>query len=264
MIDLTPLDVRKKRGDFRKGMRGYDTQEVDNFLEMVAERLEDLVRENLQLKERTQSLEQQVKSQTDREEAVREALVTAQSLRTDIRDQAQREADKVVEDARTEARRMVAEAEAEVRMRLRNAERQADQAVHTIGELERRRLRFLRSFRQMLEREMDVVEVEESRTPLEERSFELELGPLRAAAASASVALTADDSGEDDGDAPYDPADLAPDAESALEEDSGSPDSVKGITGGENVPDQVSLDAPRRADNLLLYLDDDVELKDRD
>ena len=25
MIDLTPLDVRKKKGDFRKGLRGYDT-----------------------------------------------------------------------------------------------------------------------------------------------------------------------------------------------------------------------------------------------
>jgi len=275
MIDLTPLDVRKKRGDFRKGMRGYDTQEVDNFLEMVAERLEDLVRENLQLKERTQSLEHQVKSQTDREEAVRDALVTAQSLRTDIRDQAQREADKVVEDARTEARRMVAEAEAEVRMRLRNAERQADEAVRTIAELERRRLRFLRSFRQMLEREMDVVEVEESRTPLEERSFELELGPLRAAAAStvepvtdAASAMSDTDGSDDDGDAPYDPADLAPDPEPTLQQatdgSQSAADSSEGTAEPDEAPDQMPLDAPRRADNLLLYLDDDVELKDRD
>ncbi len=40
MIDLTPLDVRKKRGDFGKGLRGYDPQEVDGFLELVAERME--------------------------------------------------------------------------------------------------------------------------------------------------------------------------------------------------------------------------------
>lgn len=276
MIDLTPLDVRKKRGDFRKGMRGYDTQEVDNFLEMVAERLEELVRENLQLKDRRQSLEHQVKSQTDREEAVRDALVTAQSLRADIRDQAQREADKVVEDARTEARRMVAEAEAEVRMRLRNAERQADQAVHTIAELERRRLRFLRSFRQMLEREMDVVEVEESRTPLEERSFELDLGPLRAAAAStaepvvtdAASALSDTDGSDDDEDPPYDPADLAPDPEPTLQQAADgsrtAADSAEGPAEPDEAPDEMSPDAPRRADNLLLYLDDDVELKDRD
>ena len=43
MIDLTPLDVRKKRGDFRKSMRGYDPQEVDTFLDLVAMRMEELV-----------------------------------------------------------------------------------------------------------------------------------------------------------------------------------------------------------------------------
>ena len=58
MIDLTPLDVRNKRGDFKRLMRGYDPQEVDIFLELVAERLEGLVRENLQLKDRTATLQQ--------------------------------------------------------------------------------------------------------------------------------------------------------------------------------------------------------------
>lgn len=259
MIDLTPLDVRKKRGDFRKGMRGYDTQEVDNFLEMVAERLEDLVRENLQLKERMQLLEQQVRSQTDREEAVRDALVTAQSLRADIRDQAQREADKVVEEARTEARRMVAEAEAEVRMRLRHAQRQADEAVHTIGELERRRLRFLRSFRQMLEREMDVIEVEESRTPLEERSFELELGSLRQAAGATAPVIDA--AAEDE--PPNDPVELAPEPTS-IDEVEGVADVTEAAADSANALDQDSSDATRLTDNLMLYLDEDVELKDRD
>ena len=47
MIDLTPLDVRNKRGDFKRAMRGYEPHEVDLFLEMVADRLEALVRENL-------------------------------------------------------------------------------------------------------------------------------------------------------------------------------------------------------------------------
>jgi len=174
MIDLTPLDVRNKRGDFRKGLRGYESVEVDTFLEIVAERLEALVRENLQIKERSHALERQVKLQVEREEAVRDALVTAQELRTEIREQARREADKLVEDARTEARRLVAEAEAEVRIRARGAERKADDIARSLAELERGRLRFLRSFRQLLEREMDLVEVEEARMPLEDRAFELD------------------------------------------------------------------------------------------
>ena len=54
MIELTPLDVRKKRGDFAKALRGYEAQEVDVFLELVAERMEALVKENLQLRERSE------------------------------------------------------------------------------------------------------------------------------------------------------------------------------------------------------------------
>ena len=54
MIDLTPLDVRKKRGDFKKSLRGYDPLEVDGFLELVAERMEELVKANMTLEERAQ------------------------------------------------------------------------------------------------------------------------------------------------------------------------------------------------------------------
>ena len=51
MIDLTPLDVRKKRGDFRRILRGYEPEEVDTFLQLVAERMEELVKENVSPRE---------------------------------------------------------------------------------------------------------------------------------------------------------------------------------------------------------------------
>ena len=179
MIDLTPLDVRNKRGDFKKLMRGYDPQEVDVFLELVAERLEMLTRENIALRERAQTLQQQVTSQLDREHAVQEALVTAQELRADIRGQAQRAAENVLKEAETEGRRLIAEAEAEARTKLRGSERRLEQISDALEEIERRRLRFLKEFRQLLERELDVVEVEEERTPLQDRTIDLELGGRR-------------------------------------------------------------------------------------
>jgi DivIVA domain-containing protein len=183
MIDLTPLDVRSKRGDFKKLMRGYDPQEVDGFLELVAERLEALIRENMALKERAGALQAQVTSQSDREQAVQAALVTAQELRADIRNQAQREAENITKSAETESRRLIAEAEAEVRTKLRSSERRAEKLADEIKELERRRARFLKDFRQLLERELDVVDVESDRMPLEERTIDLELGSRRAGVA---------------------------------------------------------------------------------
>ena len=176
MIDLTPLDVRNKRGDFKKLLRGYDPHEVDVFLEIVAERLEVIVRENIQLRERSETLERQVSSQSGREHAVQEALVSAQELRADIKGQAQRESDHLLKEAETEARRLIAEAGAEVRKQIRDAERKLQMGQDSLEEMERRRTRFLKAFRQLLEREMDVVEVEQERPPLEDRAIDMDLG----------------------------------------------------------------------------------------
>jgi cell division initiation protein len=165
MIDLTPLDVRNKRSDFKKILRGYDPQEVDVFLQLVAERMEGLVRETIQLRERAETLQRQVSSSSGRERAVQEALVTAQELRADIRASAQREAELVVQGAHAEARGIIAD-----------AERRLESMKDSLIEVERRRTRFLKNFRQLLERELDDVAVEESRTPLEERAIELRLG----------------------------------------------------------------------------------------
>lgn len=172
MIDLTPLDVRKKRGDFGKGVRGYNVQEVDSFLELVAERLEEVVKENITLRERVDRLAEQVTAQTGRERAVHEALVTAQQLREEIQENARREADLITRDAESRAREIVGE-----------AERKATDRAESLHELERRRKRFLASFRQFLEREIDAVTVEEGREPVRRSQvIEMDLGGRRAVA----------------------------------------------------------------------------------
>ncbi|MDE3002799.1 MAG: DivIVA domain-containing protein [Gemmatimonadota bacterium] len=193
MIDLTPLDVRNKRGDFKKIMRGYDPQEVDIFLELVAERLETLVRETIQLRERTQTLQNQVDAQAGREQAVQNALVTAQELRAEMQTQAQREADHIVKEAEVEARRLLAEVEAEVRSRLSEVERRLDQGQHALDDLERRRARFLTEFRGLLEREMDAVSVEEGRMPMQDRVIDLDLGVPRGQAPEGTTDATLSD-----------------------------------------------------------------------
>ncbi len=187
MIDLTPLDVRKKRGDFGKGLRGYDPQEVDTFLELVAERLEEVVKENMTLRERAERLADQVNQQTGREKAVQDALVTAQQLRDEMKSTAEREADltrreadgdakRIREEAENAARKLVDDAEAEARAILRDAESKLRERQELLSELERRRERFLAGFRQLLERELEACEIEEQRNPeAGEVAVELEL-----------------------------------------------------------------------------------------
>lgn len=156
MIDLTPLDVRKKADDFRKVLRGYDTDEVNGFLQLAAERLEELVKENITLRERSERLEQQVIAHEGRERAVQEALVMAQQLREDLKVQAKREAELLRKEAESNLQRRVVEADQKI-----------ERGRQTLAELEKRRLRFLKALRSLLQRELEALEVEESK-PLEE------------------------------------------------------------------------------------------------
>ena len=165
MIDLTPLDVRKKRGDFGKGLRGYDPQEVDTFLELVAERMEVLVKENLAFRGTIDELGKKVGIQEGREQAIQDALVTAQELRQDVKKQARREAKLLEREAQGRIKAMIAESEKLL----------ADHRT-ALKELERQRERFLKAFRTLLEREMDTVEVEFGRAPLEHVTLNFELG----------------------------------------------------------------------------------------
>lgn len=154
MIDLTPLDVRKKRGDFRKVVRGYDPAAVDDFLETVANRMEELVREQNAVAARVDSMTDAIAAYRERERAMNEALVSAQQLREDVREQAAREADLVLREARAEAERIVGE-----------ARRQATAAHEALRRLQGQRVRFLRLFRTLVERQLQEIEVEEDRTP---------------------------------------------------------------------------------------------------
>lgn len=147
MIDLTPLEVRKKKGDFRRGLRGYDAPQVDDFLDIVADRLETVVRENASFHDRIARLEQQVTDYREREKALTEALVTAQEMREEMRSQSAREADLARRHAEQDAARIRAEA-AQVR----------DREEDTLRRLRARQLQFLNTYRAFLERELSELE----------------------------------------------------------------------------------------------------------
>jgi DivIVA domain-containing protein len=153
MIDLTPLDVKKKKGDFRRAVRGYDPAAVDDFLDTVSARMEELVRENVMASARLESMTESIGNYRERERAMNEALVSAQQLREEMREQAAREADLVLREARAEAERIVGE-----------ARRQATAAAEALRRIQGQRVRFLRIFRTLVERQLQEIEQEEDRT----------------------------------------------------------------------------------------------------
>lgn len=148
MIDLTPLEVRKKKGDFKRAMRGYEPGLVDDFLDLVADRLEELVRDNLAHADKLRQLELQVKDYRERERALTDALVSAQELREEMRAQSTREADLARRAAEQDAERIRATA---VQQRTREEQ--------NLRQLRARQAQFLQTYRNFLERELNEVGV---------------------------------------------------------------------------------------------------------
>ncbi len=100
---LTPLDVRKT--EFRKAMRGYETFSVEEFRGRVADELERTVKEKVALEDRVRVLEEQLTVFREREKAMNDALVAAQQLRAETKEQAEREAQMIVREAEADAER---------------------------------------------------------------------------------------------------------------------------------------------------------------
>jgi len=110
---LTPLDAR--RYDFGSALRGYDKARVDQFRDQVAEELERLARMHQEMEAKAKSFHEQLRAFRDRDKALNEALVSAQQLRGEIREQAEREGQLVIREAKAEAERLVDEARADIR-----------------------------------------------------------------------------------------------------------------------------------------------------
>jgi DivIVA domain-containing protein len=110
---LTPLDVR--RFDFRTALRGYEREHVDQFREQVATELERLGRLNVELETRARTFGEQLKSFKERDSAINEALVSAQQLRAQMKEQAEKESELILREARAEAARIIDGARANVR-----------------------------------------------------------------------------------------------------------------------------------------------------
>jgi cell division initiation protein len=97
-VRITPMDIREQQFTV-KMFRGFDVQEVDTFLEDLAEDYETLLKENQLLKEQLQALEERARGLEDRERALQETLVTTQRVTEEMKESARREAALLVREA---------------------------------------------------------------------------------------------------------------------------------------------------------------------
>jgi cell division initiation protein len=110
-MKLTPLDIRHK--DFKRGMRGYNDVEVDEFLDEVADEYERLFKENIDLRDKVEALEEKVTGYQRIEETLQKTLINAQANAEEQKQNATKQGQLILQDAELKARQMVNEAYSE-------------------------------------------------------------------------------------------------------------------------------------------------------
>ena len=105
---LTPIEIENK--EFKKGIRGYKEEEVDEFLDIVKEDFELIYRENLELKERLRLYQDQINKYENIEETLKATLITAQSAAEDTCSAANKKAKIMVEEADLKSRQVIEQA----------------------------------------------------------------------------------------------------------------------------------------------------------
>ena len=111
-MTITPLDIRKQQ--FRVVWRGYDREEVDGFLAMVADEIEKAQRDMITMQERLRLAESSMNEYRGMETTLKDTLVTAQKAADDAKANARKEADLIVREAEIKAEHQLEEARRQV------------------------------------------------------------------------------------------------------------------------------------------------------
>jgi cell division initiation protein len=113
IVPLTPLDIHNK--EFSRGFRGYDEDEVNEFLDQVIKDYEMVIREKKQLEEKVAELTEKLNYFTNIEETLNKSILVAQETAEEIKRNAEREAKLIIKEAEKNAERIISEALAKSR-----------------------------------------------------------------------------------------------------------------------------------------------------
>jgi DivIVA domain-containing protein len=136
-MKLTALDLRKQ--EFNRTFRGFDTEEVEAFLQMVSTQWQEAMDELRRLEEKVREQEFKLEHYQKVEEALEEALKTARETSRRTLENAEQRARHLVEEAEQKAGLIMGEAEQQARKTLEDARQRSVEALKQ-GEAERHQL----------------------------------------------------------------------------------------------------------------------------
>lgn len=145
-MKISPIDIQQQQ--FKSRPFGYEKAGVDRFLELLAEELERLIRENIDLMEELARDKASLAEMRDREENLKKTLVTAQKLTDELKSTARREVDVMMAEAEIKAERL-----------MHNAEERRKELINELQEIKRQKIDFEVSLRGLLEKHIRMLDL---------------------------------------------------------------------------------------------------------
>ncbi|MCM2359770.1 MAG: DivIVA domain-containing protein [Geobacteraceae bacterium] len=138
-MKISPLDIQQQQ--FKgKMFGGLDAEDVDSFLQMVAAEMEDLIRENTELKEQARRAAAEMEAIKEKEADLRDTMLAAQKITEEMKANSQKE-----------ATLLVAEAEMKADGILADANRKLSELTNQIQELRREKMQFETALKSLLD-----------------------------------------------------------------------------------------------------------------
>lgn len=107
-MPLTPLDIHNK--EFKRGFRGYDEDEVNEFLDLIIKDYEALIRENKEQQNQMATLQERLDRFANIEETLSKTIIVAQEAADEVKSNSKKEAQLIIREAEKNADRIINEA----------------------------------------------------------------------------------------------------------------------------------------------------------
>lgn len=141
---LTPLDIHNK--EFTRGFRGYDEDEVNDFLNQIIKDYEMILSENAKLKEEIATVQDRLNHFANIEESLSKTIIVAQEAADEVKGNAKKEALLIVKEAEKNADRIIGDSLAKSR-----------KVAHEMEELRKQASIYRTRFRMLLEAQIDML-----------------------------------------------------------------------------------------------------------
>jgi cell division initiation protein len=163
---ITPLDIHHK--EFRTArFGGYNEEDVDSFLDQVADELEKVIQENSELKQQLEIMRKRLSEFEEMQTSLQSALLAATKSAEAVREQARQEAEALVAKAQEEADSLIRSAQEQARQMILRAQNERQKMERSLARLREVKNRYLASIREIAREHLAQVEQLESREEAE-------------------------------------------------------------------------------------------------